>query len=152
MKDVQLTKEGLEQLKTEYQELKEVKRPQVVERLQKARGMGDLSENGEYTAAREGLSLIEQRIVEIEEILKRSQVVEDNHNDKEVSLGSTVLLQFNSSKDQYQIVGEFEADPMQKKLSVTSPLGKALLGKTIGNTVEVEVPAGKVTYKILEIK
>jgi len=67
-------------------------------------------------------------------------------------LGSTVLLQFNSSKDQYQIVGEFEADPMQKKLSVTSPLGKALLGKTIGNTVEVEVPAGKVTYKILEIK
>ena len=152
MKDVQLTKEGLEQLKTEYQELKEVKRPQVVERLQKARGMGDLSENGEYTAAREGLSLIEQRIVEIEEILKRSQVVEDNHNDKEVFLGSTVLLQFNSSKDQYQIVGEFEADPMQKKLSVTSPLGKALLGKTIGNTVEVEVPAGKVTYKILEIK
>ncbi len=152
MKDVQLTKEGLENLKKEYQELKEVKRPAAVDRLQKARGMGDLSENGEYTAAREGLSLIEQRIVEIDEILKRSQVVEDNHNDKEVSLGSTVILQFNSSKDQYQIVGEFEADPVKKKLSVTSPLGKALLGKSIGNTVEVEVPDGKVEYKILGIK
>lgn len=152
MKDIQLTKEGLGNLKKEYHQLKEVKRPEAVERLQKARGMGDLSENSEYTAARDGLNLIDERIAEIDEILKRAQVVEDNHSNKEVSLGSTVLLQFNGSENNYQIVGEFEANPMQKKLSVTSPLGKALLGKTIGNTVEVEVPAGKVVYEILEIK
>ncbi len=152
MQGIQLTKEGLENLKKEYHELKEVKRPEAVERLQKARGMGDLSENSEYTASRENLNLLEQRLAEIEEILKRGEVVEDNHSDHEVSLGSTVTLQVDGSQDNYKIVGEFEADPMQKKLSVTSPLGKALLGKTAGSNVEVAAPGGKLSYKVLDIK
>lgn len=152
MNKVQLTKAGRDKLEDELKNLKDNKRPIAVERLQKARGMGDLSENSEYSAAKEGLAFVEERIKEIEEILKHSDVVENHTNGHEVSLGSRVTVEMNGEKDTFYIVGEYEADPGQKKLSNTSPIGKALLGRSVGNIVKIDVPAGKTTYKILEIK
>lgn len=152
MNKVQLTKAGRDKLEVELKDLKDNKRPIAVERLQKARGMGDLSENSEYSAAKEGLAFVEERIKEIEEILKHSDVVENHTDGHEVSLGARVTVEMNGKKDTFYIVGEYEADPDQKKLSNTSPIGKALLGKSVGNIVEIEVPAGKTIYKILKIE
>lgn len=153
MKSTKLTREGFDNLKKELNELKNVKRPKAVERLSKARSMGDLSENSEYSAAKEELAFIEGRIQEVEEILKIAQIVDVNNNqDQKVGVGSTVVVENNTEKITFQIVGEFEADPLNKKLSYTSPIGQALIGKKIGDIVEVDVPAGKITYKILEIK
>lgn len=152
MKQVELTKEGLAKLQQELAELQGQQKPAALERLEKARGMGDLSENSEYTSAREELAFVTERIQEIEEILKHAKVVELHTNGQEVSLGSHVTVETNGQKDSFHIVGEFESDPIQKKLSNMSPLGKALVGKKIGNTVEVETPGGKVVYKILGIK
>jgi transcription elongation factor GreA len=152
MNKIQLTKEGKEKLQVELQDLKESQRQTAVDRLQKARSMGDLSENSEYTAAKEGLAFVEERIKEIEEILKHAAIVDNHHNGQEVSLGSSVTVDLNGQKETFYIVGEYEADPMQKKLSNTSPIGKALLGQKVGNIVEVDAPAGKTSYKILEIK
>jgi transcription elongation factor GreA len=150
MKKVQLTKEGHESLQKELKELLEKKKPKAVERLQKARSMGDLSENSEYSAAKEELAFVEGRIQEVEEILKQAQIVK-NHHRNEVDVGVKVIVEVNGRKDEFHIVGEFEADPLQKKLSHTSPIGKALLGKKVGDWVEIKVPAGKIKYKIVDI-
>ena len=147
----QLTKEGLEILQKELKDLIEDKKPKAIDRLQKARNMGDLSENSEYTAAKEGLAIFEDRIFEIQETLKIADVVEDHHNNHEVSLGSHVLVTTDGVEKDFHIVGEYEADPSTNKLSTTSPIGKALLGKKAGDTVEIEVPAGTTQYKILKI-
>jgi len=152
MKNTQLTKEGYENLERELEELKKNKRPAAVERLQKARGMGDLSENSEYVAAKEDLSFIDGRILEVEEILKAASVVDTNTDNQEVSIGNRIVVSVNGSQEEYSIVGEFEADPMNKKLSASSPIAKALLGKKIGDLVEVDIPAGKITYKLVDIK
>ena len=152
MKKTQLTKEGFEKLKKEYDELVQVKKPYAIERLGKARYMGDLSENSEYSAAKEELAFVEGRILEIEEILKIVEVVENHNGGNSVEIGSSVIVELNGTKELFQIVGEFEADPMNKKLSHTSPIGKALLTKKVGDWIEVEVPAGKIKYKIVEIK
>jgi len=152
MKTTQLTKEGFEKLKKELNELIKIKKPYAIERLHKARAMGDLSENSEYTAAKEELAFVEGRILEIEEILKTVQVVENRKKSNLVEIGASVVIEVNGKKELFQIVGEFEADPMEKKLSHTSPIGKALIGKTVGDQVEVNVPAGKIRYKIIEIK
>lgn len=152
MKKIQLTKEGLENLQKEYQELKDKTRPVAVERLQKARAMGDLKENSEYTAAKEELALVEGRIHELEVILKNVEITEHPANAQIVEIGSAVSVESNGEKNEFLIVGEFEADPMNKKLSHTSPIGKALLGKAVGDIIEVDVPAGKITYRILSIR
>jgi len=153
MKNTQLTQEGFRNLEKELEELKQIKRPAAVERLQKARGMGDLSENSEYVAAKENLAFIDERIVEIEEILKSAKIVDDsNHIRAEVELGETVIVENNGQQARFTIVGEYEADPTNGKLSSSSPIGKALLGKKIGNEVEIKVPAGKIVYKIVDIK
>ena len=152
MGKVQLTKAGFESLTKELDELQNVKRPKAIERLAKARAMGDLSENSEYSAAKEELSFIEGRIQEIEEILNDFELIEMKSDKKFVQLGSTVVVEINGKKETFQIVGEFEAEPFNRKLSHTSPIGQALLGKKIGDQVEVEVPAGKITYKVVEIK
>lgn len=151
MSKVQLTKEGLSKLQQELKELNENKKLEAVERLQKARGMGDLSENSEYTAAKEELAFVDERIQEIEEIIKHAEIVTNHANRQEISLGSKVTIDLNGQKETFYLVGEYEADPLKKKLSNTSPIGKALVGKRVGNTVEVDVPAGKSIYKILEI-
>ena len=152
MKKIQLTKEGYENLQKELKNLTEVKKPQAIERLSKARAMGDLSENSEYVAAKEDLALVEGRVQEVEEILKTAEVVTNHNGNHVVDVGVTVTVEADGKTYQFQIVGEFEADPMNKKLSHTSPIGKALLGKKVGELVEVIIPAGKIQYKILEVR
>ncbi len=152
MKKTQLTQEGFDTLKKEYEDLTKVKKPYAVERLHKARSMGDLSENSEYTAAKEELAFVDGRILEIEEILKNVEIVENHLSSNKIELGTSVTVEVNGKKELFQIVGEFEADPMSKKLSHTSPIGQALLGKKRGEWIEVEVPAGKIKYKIVEIR
>ncbi|PIY70909.1 transcription elongation factor GreA, partial [Candidatus Roizmanbacteria bacterium CG_4_10_14_0_8_um_filter_35_28] len=136
MNHVQLTKEGFENLKKELEELIKTKRPYALERLHKARSMGDLSENSEYNAAKEGLAFVEGRIQEIEEILKTAKVVENQNNNHQVEVGTSVIVEIDGKKELFQIVGDFEADPLNKKLSHTSPIGQALVGKKVGDWVE----------------
>ena len=149
---VLLTKEGLEELKKEYKELSDVKRPDAVRRLSDARDLGDLSENSEYAAAKQDLSFIDGRILELEEIIHGAKLISANHTKNLVDVGCKVILHINGKKDEYMLVGEWEADPKEKKISHESPLGKALMGRKVGDTVEVEAPAGKVMYKILGIE
>lgn len=152
-KKIYLTKDGLADLKKEYDELTKVKRPQVVTRVSDARNQGDLSENAEYVAAREELSFIDGRIDELEELLKQVSLIEENKAQagSGVALGSEVTLKINDKQEVYRVVGEWEADPAEKKISHESPLGKALLGKAIGESVEVEAPAGKILYTIVSV-
>lgn len=145
-----LTKEGLETLKAEYNELVKVKRPATVIRLSDAREAGDLSENSEYVAAKQDLSFMDGRILELEEILHGAKIISPK-NTGLVDIGSKVILHVNGKKEEFLLVGEWEADPMHKKISHESPLGKALLGKQVGEMIEVQAPAGKIKYKILEI-
>ncbi len=146
-----LTKDGLEELKTELEQLTVHKRPEVVKRLSDARDLGDLSENSEYAAAKQDLAFIDGRITELEEIIHGAKVV-TSHGKKQVDVGCKVTLHLNGKRDIFTVVGEWEADPTNKKISHSSPLGKALLGKKVGDKVEVEAPAGKVMYRILEIE
>ncbi len=151
-KKVFLTKEGLDELRAEHADLTQVKRPQVVQRVSDAREMGDLAENAEYSAAREELAFIDGRIDELVELLKQVEVIsEDNNSKNQVILGSKVTVNHNGNQTVYNVVGEWEADPTEKKISHESPLGKALLGKKVGEKVEVTAPVGNITYTILEI-
>lgn len=152
MKKIQLTKDGYLKLQIELKDLIENKKPLAVERLHIARAMGDLSENSEYTASKDDLSFVEGRIQEIEEILKQAEVVQNHNGNHLVDVGVSITVEADGKTEQFQIVGEFEADPLNKKLSHTSPIGKALLGKRVGDLVEVEIPAGKIKYKIVEVK
>jgi transcription elongation factor GreA len=149
---VQLTKEGYDKIQNEYKDLVEVKKPYAVDRLGKARSMGDLKENSEYSAAKDELAFVEGRIREIEEILKTVEVINKHTDNSVVELGNFVTVETQGKTEEYQIVGEFESEPMNKKLSSTSPIGKALIDKKIGDIVEVEIPAGKIQYKIVNIK
>src|SRR5581483_942802 len=154
-KKIYLTQEGLDALKKEYEDLTKVKRPEVVERVTQARNMGDLSENAEYTAAREELSFIDGRIDELEELLKQAEVIHEHKTadgKKIVELGSKVTVKTSGKDESYAVVGEWEADPAEKKISHESPLGKALLGKGIGEKVEVDAPAGKVLYTVVSVE
>lgn len=151
-----LTSEGLAELKKEYEELIKVKRPEVIARLSEARDMGDLSENAEYTAAREELSFLDGRVDELEELLKQVALIEEGkpggNKSGTVDLGSTVTLNVKGKEEVFTVVGEWEADPTEKKISHESPLGKALLGKKIGEQVEVTAPAGKILYTVVSVK
>jgi transcription elongation factor GreA len=152
-KTVQVTQKGLEALKSELAELVNVKRPNLVERLERARQEGDLSENSDYINAREELEFLDGRIDELKNVVENAQIVKDNGNGNgEVGIGTTVVVQANGDRHEFNIVGEWEADPTQKKISHESPLGRELVGKKVGETVEVEAPAGKIVYKILEVK
>ncbi len=146
-----MTKDGLAELKAEYDELVKVKRPAVVTRLSEARDLGDLSENSEYAAAKQDLAFIDGRVVELEEILRAAKVI-TSHKRGQVDVGCKVTLHANGKRDVFTVVGEWEANPKEKKISHSSPLGKALLGKKVGEEVEVEAPAGKLLYKILHIE
>lgn len=151
--DVKLTKPGLEQLKKELAELRDVKRPKLVDRLAYARGQGDLSENSDYQSAKEELDFLDGRIDELEEVIKNADVVTvDGNNGHTVALGTKVTLKVAGKQTIFDIVGEWEADPVNKKISHDSPLGAALLGKKVGEKAEVAAPAGKVTYEILSIE
>lgn len=149
---IKITKEGLEALKRELSTLVDEKRPKLVDRLSNARSQGDLSENSDYQSAREELEFLDGRIEEIEEVIKNASVVITKNGKSEVGVGTRVTLKVNGKNHLYEIVGEWEADPANKKISHTSPLGVALVGKKKGDKVEVEAPAGKVIYEILAIE
>lgn len=148
---VQLTIEGRTELEKELEELRTVKRPVSVKRLQTAREFGDLSENAEYHDAREELNFIDGRIEELEDILSRSKVVKATTSKSLIGIGCKVTVAANGSSHVFHIVGEWEANPMEKKISHDSPLGKALLGKKVGDKVEVAAPAGKILYTVKKI-
>jgi len=150
-KDVYLTKEGLTNLKKELVQLEKEKRPKLVKRLALARSKGDLSENSDYTSAREELGMMDGRIEELKAILKRVKIIKKRGGTKKVCLGCRVTVGVNGETHVYNVVGEWEADPMNKKISNNSPLGKALLGKKAGEKVEIEAPAGKITYEVKKI-
>lgn len=155
-KDVYLTSDGLSELKKEHEELTQQRRPDVVSRISQARTLGDLSENAEYVAAREELSYVDGRIAELEELLRNVHIIRSskkkaNGKDGVVSLGSKVTLHVDGKRETFTVVGEWEADPMEKKISHESPLGSALIGKKVGEKVEVQAPAGKIIYTIASI-
>ena len=152
---IQLTAEGLEELKKELHQLVEVKLPEAVARVAKAREYGDLSENAEYHSAREDQQLLEARIAEIEDVVSRAKVVSQTKSHTVIGMGSQVTVCIVGKKNKsmnLHIVGEFEADPTKGKISSVSPLGKALMNKKKGDKVKVKAPAGEVEYEILEVK
>lgn len=149
---VQMTKEGQKALSRELDELVNVKRPKLVERLSYARSQGDLAENSDYINAKEELEFLDGRISELEGVLKSALVVSGNGKSSLVSLGTKVTVKSNGGKHIFDIVGEWEADPANKKISHSSPLGQALIGKKVGDKVEVEAPVGKIAYTILAIQ
>ena len=153
-KEILMTKEGLEKLENELEELKVVRRKEVAEKIKQALAFGDLSENSEYDEAKNEQAQVEARIAQIEGMLKVARVVDnDSISTDAVSVGTRVKLldvEFEE-EEEYAIVGSSEADPSQNRLSYESPVGKALLGKMVGDVVEVEVPAGKIQFKVLDI-
>lgn len=147
---VHLTSDGLNELKTELNKLK-TREPDAVDRVTKAREFGDLNENSEYQAAREDLSLIQGRIDELEDLIARATVIKNKSGKSKVDIGCTVTVDHKGKELTYIVVGEFEADPIKQKISHDSPLGRALLGKKVGEAVEFEAPVGKVVYTIKKI-
>lgn len=156
MKDTQIkvTKEGYEALKAELNDLVNKKRPAIVARLERARGEGDLSENSDYTNAREELEFMDGRIDELKHVVENAVVLSNGTSGaSKVDVGKKVKVKTDSgSEHTFHIVGEWEANPMEKKISHQSPLGKALEGCKVGETVEVEAPAGTIKYQILDIE
>ena len=147
-----LTKEGLESLKSEYTQLISVKRSAITQRIQRAREFGDLSENSEYDAAKDEQSLLEYRISQLETVLSKAQIIQFAQNADFVVIGSTVVIEMNNEIHEFMIVGSMEADPAIKKISNESPVGKAILGLRVGESIEVGVEPVKSTIKVLEIK
>lgn len=146
-----LTEDGLHKLQAELKELKEVKRPKAVERLATARGFGDLTENSEYSAASEDLLFLDERISELDHILKNVAILNSPLEHDVVQLGSTVVVEADGDEDEFTIVGTLEADPFRGKISNESPVGKALLDHRIGDIITVSSTV-KATYKIIKIK
>ena len=144
-----LTKKGYEERVALLEHLKVDRRKEVAQKLKEAREQGDLSENAEYDAAKDEQRDIETQIAELEEILKNAEVVQDNNTDKDaIKMESVVKIQ----DIEYVIVGSSEADSLNNKISNESPLGAAMLGKKVGDTVKVEAPAGVIEYKIISVQ
>jgi transcription elongation factor GreA len=155
MERVPTTAEGLKSLEDELKHLKSVERPSIIKAIAAAREHGDLSENAEYTSARERQSFIEGRIAEIESIVSRAEVIDFSKlTGKIVKFGATVRLadEDTEEKVKYQIVGPYEADLNKGSISVTSPIGRALIGKAVGDTVEVQTPRGAKSYEIVGVQ
>ncbi len=151
-KNIQLTAKGLEALKKELEDLVKNKRPKLVDRLSNARAQGDLSENSDYQNAKEELEFLDGKIEELENVVKNAKVVEEFKGGKGVNIGTKVTVRVNGVKNTFEIVGEWEADLKSKKISHTSPLGEALVGRNVGDKFEVEAPAGKLQYEIIAIE
>ncbi len=151
-KEIVLTREGYEQLKTELEELTTVKRREVAERIKDAREYGDISENSEYDDAKNEQAMLEAQIAQLEERLREARVIEEGELPSDVVvLGSHVTIKSPLGDDTYQLVGSAEADPDQNRLSNESPIGKAILGRKKGDKVDVTTPGGQVKVTIVEI-
>ena len=154
-KEVILSAEGLAKLEEELEYLKVVKRKEIAEKIKEARSFGDLSENSEYDAAKEAQAAMEQRVVEIENIIQNAKIVSAADSPIDVvSICSSVKVYDCDFEEEivYSIVGSTEADPLNNKISDESPIGRGLLGRKLGETVDVETPNGTITFKILEIQ
>jgi len=152
---VPITREGLEKLRQELHDILTVERPKNIKAIEEARSYGDLSENAEYHAAKERQSFLEGKINELEMAISRSEVIEiDKEQTEKIVFGTTVELRniANNRNVIYQLVGPYESDPENSKISVTSPLGKALIGKEEDDPVKVKTPGGVQDFEILEIK
>lgn len=153
-KNIVLTHAGLDKIEKELEHLKVVKRKEIAERIKEARSFGDLSENSEYDEAKNAQAEVESRIEKLEYILKYAEVVDEEHIETDtVSVGSKVTV-FDKEFDEeviYTIVGATEADPYNNMISNESPVGGALIGRSVGEIVDVEVPSGVISYKILNI-
>jgi len=149
---IYLTREGRDELQKEYEVLTEQRRPRAVQRLAETRVIGDMEESSDHSQAKQDLAFIEGRIAELEGVLGRAKIVSKSRgSSNRVGLGCRVTVKVGKTEQVFHLVGEWEADPAEKKISHESPLGKALMGKTKGDKVEVEAPAGKITYTILKI-
>lgn len=146
-----ITPEGYDKLKSELDYLTTTKRKEISERIERAKDLGDLSENAEYSEAKDAQALNEGRIIELSNTLKNVTVVKTSNSKKEISLGSTVTVKSNGGQKQYTIVSFNEADPLEGKISNESPLGMAFLNKRKGDQVEVVTPRGLTKYKIIKI-
>ncbi len=152
-KEIFLTGEGYLELENELQYLKTTKRAEVTQTLKEARALGDLSENSEYEQAREDQASLEQRIMEIEYTLEHATVIDEETSNGKVGIGCQVELKYEDDDDteSYRIVGSQEADPFNNKISNESPIAAAIMGKKVGDTVEVSSPDGVYSVKIVAI-
>ena len=147
-----LTPEGMKKIKKELEEFKTVKRREIAKRLKKAVSFGDLSENADYSQAKEDQEMMENRIMELEDIVRSSIVVSEKKNIGIVEIGSMVSVEHKGKKEEFKIVGSEEADPFKGEISIESPIGQALLNESKGAVVQVLLPKGTAEYKILQIK
>ncbi len=147
-----LTKEGREKLVEELEQLRNVKRNELAERIKSAKELGDLSENAEYSTAKDEQTMVETRIAELEALLKEAVLVEEDKRSNVVHIGSSLTVLVDGEKKELVIVGSNEADPAQNKISYQSPVAEALLGALVGQTVTVIAPKGEVKYKVVDIK
>jgi transcription elongation factor GreA len=155
MQKVPMTQGGFESLEVELKQLKHTDRQEVIKQIAEAREHGDLSENAEYHAARERQSFIEGRILELEDKISRAEVIDPSKlSGKQIKFGATVSLIDEDTEEKvvYQIVGEFEADISKRKISITSPVARALIGKAAGASVEVVTPRGSKVYEITKVQ
>jgi len=155
MEKIPFTKEGLEKLKQELNHLLKVGRPENIRAIEEARSHGDLSENAEYHAAKEKQSFLEGRINELQDVISRSEVIDPDVGPTDrVVFGRTVLLYNNQTEEEisYQLIGPYESDPENGKISVTSPIGQVLIGKEEGDEVKARTPGGIQEFEIIEIR
>ncbi len=152
-KEVYLTSAGLDEIKSELDTLKKVKRPEIIKAIKEARALGDLSANADYHAAREEQAIIEGRIQELEYMVDNAVIITEGASDR-VKMGVNVTIKYEDDDDteEYKIVGSMEADPFDNKISNESPIAKAIMGKKKGDVVTVESPNGKYNIEIIEIK
>jgi transcription elongation factor GreA len=149
-----MTKEGLTALQDELRNLKTVERPAIIKAIASAREHGDLSENAEYHAARERQSFVEGRVAELEGVVSHAEVIDiSKMTGSTIRFGAKVLLADGDTDEEtrYRIVGAYEADITSGKISVTSPLARALIGKSVGDSVEVKTPGGQKSYEVVEV-
>ncbi|WZL72784.1 transcription elongation factor GreA [Clostridiaceae bacterium 35-E11] len=155
VKEVVLTLQGLKKIEEELEQLKTVRRKEVAERIKEAIAFGDISENSEYDEAKNEQAKLEERIVKLETTLRKAKIIdEDEISVDTVSIGSTVKvkdIEFDEIVE-YMIVGSAEADPYELKISNESPVGRSLLGKKVGDIVDVQIPDGVTKYEVLEIR
>ena len=154
MEKFPLTKQGFEALEAELKNLKAVERPNIIAAIAEARSHGDLSENAEYSAAKEKQSFIEGRIQDLEAVISRAQVIDvTTVKASVIRFGATVLVVDEDTDEEksYQIVGDYEADIEKNKISLSSPLAKALIGKEVGDVAEYTAPGGRKSFEVLEI-
>ncbi|MBI5071862.1 transcription elongation factor GreA [Candidatus Falkowbacteria bacterium] len=147
-----VSREGLERFKQELDELVNVKRKEIIERIERAKELGDLSENAEYAAAKDEQAFTEGRIIELQDMIARAEIINGSGKVDLVRVGSKVKVKTDGTETEYEIVGVAEADPLTGKISNESPLGRSFLGRKIGDKIQIQIPKGMVTYTILEIR